>query len=206
MTKRPNRRIKKTIKKAVKDQLKTLGETKFELFGTGGVGIAALHSTTTMIPAYDIAQGVDVDQRVGNKITPTGMTIRFSAYRGNADSTLRLLVVRWKPEYVFINTGLILESGDSGNTNYINAPYETDKINRKRFEVLHDSCYVLDDGKQNHICKEINVKVNGRPVIYSGAAAGAIRANEIHFVWISDSALATAPSVFYTCHARYKDL
>lgn len=205
MTKRKNRNIK-SIKKEVKAQLSTLGETKHIVFGTGGVGIPAQNLNTSMVSCYENAQGLDTDDRVGDKTQPTSVKIKFTAYRGNTDSTLRLIAVRFKISTAILLTDSILYNSDVGTTNYINAPFKIDKADRQRFEVLHDSCYVLDDGKQNHICKEINIKVNSKPVLYEGPALADKRVNDIFFVWISDSALASAPSVFYTAIARYKDI
>lgn len=198
-------RVSKAVKKYVKQSQKSLGETHYILQNTS---LTPNYSSVNALKLYDMNQGTNVDERVGLKVEPSTLQFRFTAYRGNTDAHLRLVVFRWTGAATSsnISSTLVLESSLAGLNGYVNAPFLLEKNARKSFEVLHDSCYLLDDAKQNGIKKVINIKVNSRPIYYDTGSIGGVIKNPIQYFFISDTNLTNAPTVEITTIQKYKDL
>lgn len=198
-------RVSKAVKKYVKRVNSNAGETKYVITNLNAIGPDNLAAIATK--AYDIAGGTDQNNRIGNKIEPTSLQIRWSAYRGLTDCMLRLIVFRWTGTSTTtnINLGLVLEQGALGSVNYINAPYLQEKQSRKSFQILHDSTYLLDDAKQNGIKRITNIKVS-KSIYYDTALAGGFMKNGIQYAWITDTSPANTPLVQATVIQRYKDI
>lgn len=203
------REIKSLVKKTVRKEQKKIGEKKYIWTSTNGTVLQPLWtSSVTVGPLFDCNQGVAENERIGQKIQPTSLNIRINAYRGNADSMLRIIVIRRiDPVLVAaVTTGSIVEIGNSGTLNFITAPFDLDKSRRERFQVLSDKMVLLDDGKQNGVHLNYNVKVGSKPVLFQTTITGGNTSNNIFIGFISDNALATAPNISYDIVARYKDL
>lgn len=196
--------MRQWTKAYVKTAVNKIGERKFRLDTYNA--LTPYFSSTAAYPMFDVAEGTGEDDRIGNQIRPTSMQIRFSAYRGLADSVLRLVVFRWKERDTTKTTSAILDQTSIGATNYINAPLLLEAGNRKRFDILYDKTFILDDGKQNTIHRIVNVKVNAKKVDYTAAAVTQNRTNEIYWGFIADVALASAPSVYVQAIGHYRDL
>lgn len=197
--------VSKAVKSYVRRVNKGLGETKYLTNTT--TAYDPIYSSTTSTECFSCAEGTGDNQRIGKKIQPSSLQIRVTGYRGLTDSTVRLIVFRYNDR---LNSppisDSILELGFSGSTNYINAPYQLSKINRKRFSVLLDKRFVLDDGKQNHFSRVFNVKVSGRPLYFNDGTFDSERKNGIYYFLISDVALINTPLLNIVTIERYKDI
>lgn len=186
-------------------KIQRLGETKYITNSVSSLA-PTFNSAIASTPMYDMAQGITESTRIGDKIRPQSFQLRFTAYRGLTDSTLRLVAFRYRDNVAAVNNNFVLDAiGTAGTSNYINNPLILNKGN-KMYEKLYDQSWVLDDGKQNHINKVVNIKVNGRPVNYTAPTAGQIRKDECYFFFMSDASPTNAPGVNYVSIARYKDL
>lgn len=210
MKKRGGRRkqrapVSKAVKSYVRRVNKGLGETKY--LSNTTTAYDPIYSNTTCTECYSCAEGTGDNERVGLKIQPTSLQIRVTGYRGLSDSTVRLIVFRYNDR---VNSppvsDSVLISTLGTTTNYINSPYQLSKINRKRFSVLLDKRFVLDDGKQNHFSRVFNVKVSGRPIYFNDGTFDSERKNGIYYVLISDVALINTPLINIVTVEKYKDL
>lgn len=203
--KQRKRKPNKTVRKYVDNKMRQIGERKYIWHTTGGTPINPIYSSTNMTQAYSCIKGTGENERVGEKIQPTSIEVRYSAYRGNADSLLRFLVVRVLDVTAGYTTNDVLSATHVNSLNYITAPYQLGRASRKKFQVLHDETVLLDDAKQNNVHRHFYVKVAKKSsVVYN--STGTNEAGQIYFGWISDNALATAPSLTYDIVARYRDL
>jgi len=197
-------RVSKAVKKYVKAVNKNLGETKETYVASAW---APDYNAVSSPQIFDIAQGLTVGTRIGDKIMPHSLQFRFTAWRGNTDTTLRFIVFRWNDLSAGpTTTASFLESATAGTSNFINAPFLLNTADRKRIQVLHDSSYILDDGKQNGVKKIINVRVNTKPIKFSTTAVGGNMYNAIKYLFMSDVAPINAPSVNLHVIGRYKDV
>lgn len=201
--KRKAKKAQPATKEYVKKAVARLGERKHSY--TINSVLQPVYTTSTTYPVYDLAEGVAENNRVGNQIKPTSMQLRFTMYRGNADSVCRLIVFRWKERDSSVTLASILEQGSVGTASYVNAPLILETGNRNRFDILHDKCYVLDDGKQNTVNRVINIKMS-KKIGYISGSASQERMNEIYYVFISDVVLASAPSVYVQALGYFRDL
>lgn len=200
-------KVSKAVKKYVKDATKELGETKYDVASNIATAYNPLRSSTSMEIAFPISQGSGIDQREGLKITPTSLTFNWTCYKAtSADTLVRFVVIRMTDSVSAITTNTLFESINDGNVNYINNFFANTKSVRHRFEVLHNSMYVLDDARQNVINKTISVKVSAKPISFATSSGTGEAYGQVYYAWLSDNPLLTAPSIYYTVQARYKDL
>lgn len=198
--------IKHCVDKQIDKKLKKLSEPKYHLHGTAGA--TAINPTfalpATINPLVLMAQGNGPADRVGNVITPTSLQFRMTAYRGATDCTIRVIFFRFKElGYARLGTA-ILDDTDDGTANIVNAPYVLEKASRKRFQILYDKRWLLDDAKQNGIVVYDNVKMS-QNISYDGGTSGANQQNGIYYMVISDCSLLNAPDVRFTMLTRYRD-
>lgn len=208
-TRRRNRKpkVSKAVKKYVKDATKDIGETKYNVTSNIATAYNPIRSSTTMELAFPISQGSGINQREGLKINPTSLTFNWTCYKAaSADTIVRFIVIRMTDAVSAITTNTLVESINDGNVNYVNSFFANTKSVRHRFEVLHNSIYVLDDAKQNVINKSISVKVSAKPISFATSSGTGEAYGQIYFAWISDNPLLTAPSIYYSVQARYKDV
>lgn len=199
--------VPKSVKKYVKAKINNAGETKYQHTFPTVISPTWDTSTNLVTSVYDIIQGDGEGERLGLRIEPKSMRLAFTAYRGIADCTLRLIVFRYTER---LNAppvqDVCIENGASGTVQTVNMPYQIDKINRGRFNILHDSSYILDDGKQNGVHRVINLGFKHNPIYYADASATANRRNGIYFFFFTDVATGNAPTLSYSLLRKYKDL
>lgn len=196
----------KATKRYVKKELAALGERKYTWLSTDGTPLQPIYTSATVNPLYRIADGTGESQRIGQKIQPTSLEVSFNMYRGNADSQVRVIFLRWNNSAAVLSATSVLEAANNGNLNFITAPFDLDKSRRKRFTVLSDKMFLLDDARQNGIHTKYNVKVNSKPILYETTSLSSPATGNIFMLIISDNVLATAPNVTYDIVGRYRDL
>lgn len=204
---RRRKTVPKSVKKYVKAKINNAGETKYIMNYPAVISPTWDTSTTTAISVFDIPQGDGEAERIGLKIEPKSLRLAFTAYRGLTDCTLRLVIFRYTDR---LNSNpiqdTVLEIGGTGSVQCVNMPYQINKINRQRFNILHDSSYILDDGRQNAVHREINLSLKYNPIYFADATATAGKKNNIYFMFFADVATANAPTLSYNILRKWKDL
>lgn len=200
-------KVSKAIKKYVKSNNKKLGETKYVIISNNATVFNPVRSSTNMDSAYPIPQGSGIGDREGLKISPSSLTFTFTLYKGiTTDASVRFLVIRFNDNLSAISTNTLFDSINDGNVNYVNNFMSNNKSVRRRFDVLYDKTYTVDDAKTNQMNITAKIKVNAKPINFAGTSGTGNAYGQIYYTWLSDNALATSPSIFYTLQARYKDL
>lgn len=201
-TKKP--KVTKAVKKYVKTQTRKLGEIKHI---NSSSSIAPIFSSIAAIRLSGMAEGTGFGQRIGEKITPRNLTFNFTLYRGLTDCHVRLIIFRWLEQTSVSGTNSILESGNDGTANYINAMYKLLPQDRRRFNILYDRSFLLDDAKQNGLKRSIKLNLlKGKNIFFDGTTATSNARNPIQFVVLSDVALSNAPTMLYHYAFRYHDV
>lgn len=121
------RQPSKAVKGYVKKELAALGERKYIWVSTDGTPEIPLFTSATVNPIYRIADGTKETERIGQKIQPTSLEVKLNMYRGNADSQLRVIFVRWNNSITVLAATSVLEATNNGNLNFITAPFLLDK-------------------------------------------------------------------------------
>lgn len=146
-----------------------------------------------------VPQGDTDITRDGDQLYATSMQIKGYLNCTDATNQFRIIVFKYKPEATPINDD-ILASATKGSINYVNAPYHHD--GRSQFVVLSDRMYslALTNTPKPHF--NLNIKLNNK-IKYS--AGGTTGYNQIWYMIISDSAVATHPYVQMTSRLRFRD-
>lgn len=204
---RPPRKkpVTKAVKRYVRKANLRQGEVKY--ITNEGTYSATYSSAVPSTPLYNMIAGDGVGERNALKVRPTNVNIRFTAYRGLTDCHLRLVVFRYTDNVTGpVNNNFVLDTlGTAGTSNWINAPRIIAKGNRMT-EILYDRSWLLDDGRQNGIKKNINIKTGGKPVYYTVNTSTGVRKNEIYYFFMTDTSLANQPLLDFITISRYRDV
>lgn len=181
--KRTGRKINKTVKKAIAQEVNSAIETKCVITDYDEEGIAQ-HAESTLLTPVTVYHGNRSDQRIGGKIKPTYLEL-FMYFRprslvnsGNAngdpadqyDSAFysRVIIIRQKPGVSFTahtpvpittaNNDLFLDSGNKGGSMNSNFKDLYRKINPRLGTVLYDKKFFIPMQYKMSNTREIKFK------------------------------------------------
>lgn len=164
-------------------------------------------TAATITPLGLIAQGSDVNQRVGNTIVLTSIQFKGDCVVGDATNFVRHMIVLDRDSNgVAPVTADILDA--STITSTIWCPYNND--NKLRLRVLYDNVYNINTVNQPYVLDKQFLKLGGKKGIQSvyaasGAAQVNLLTNQLYSLVVSDSALGPHPAVFFGYRLRYTD-
>lgn len=191
----------------MKAMVDKVGERKYVWKSSSGTALNPLWSAALSIgPLIAMDQGIEEYERIGQKVTPTSLNMKVHIERGLADSYVRLTMVRFTDKTTVLNSTSVFESTNSGTENYVTSPFLLDKSQRARFQVLYDKVFIVDDGKQNSVHIDVNIKVKAKPILFQTELATGDSTNNIFLIAISNNPLASSPHMTYDIVAQYKDL
>lgn len=125
----------KNIKRSLRPEIKYL-ETR--------INSTAFVATGAMIgaaPLNAMAQGIDVQQRIGNKVKDVALRIRMSLNNiGNSHQTCRVIFFRWNDQTAPTVGGLLTAPGA---TTDVNSPFDQDGYRAGQFKILWDRTVVF---------------------------------------------------------------
>lgn len=153
----------------------------------------------TIINLTGVTQGNAITQRVGDKLMPTSLELRYIVGQSIVTSRIRVIVFRWTAKLAgnpFVNYIL------AHNTSVLSvlSPYQVPT--RSDFNILYDRTYQLDANNYGKV-KTVKLKLAKKPVIYdSGSSTDS--SNKICLLFISDIDPAVpANQPVYTYYTRF---
>lgn len=147
-----------------------------------------------------ISQGNTVLTRVGNDIRPTRLDFNYVLARADATNGMRCIIFRWKPDTAS-DTPSIGEVVSVSGTSTLRWTAFQEWQDRKKMEVLYDKIYCFDDDHDLLLCTG-SIKLSGT-ISYQGSTTSG--SNLIYVCFISDSSVATHPTVAGTARVVYTD-
>lgn len=143
-------------------------------------------SSGTLLSICDIAQGDNIQERLGNSILCKSALVRLTTtINATATATfVRVLVIRDKQQIADTDPALNKVLDGSHGT-YITAPHNTDYVGR--FETLYDRVHKVDDN--SHIIKYTSIycPIN-KHIRFNGAASTDVQKNGLYLLLISSEA------------------
>lgn len=208
-TKKTNMFTRKKIPKpTVRKQLYRLAETKFH--EVDDLAESPIYQASSLVNLCDMAQGLTQETRLGNFVNAHSLDFRFTLY-GNLTirTSTRIFIIKVKDAKSLFNTATVLDGAYDSTANYVNSPYNPIPTNRKQFTVIYDKTFSLSDasaGGPSEMSRRIQIPLKGAKVGYQTTTAGGSLEGGYWLGYISDVALATAPSFNYVCRFNYKDI
>lgn len=153
----------------------------------------------------NIAQGTTDQERVGDKILPKSIHMRYKLTATDAQNLMRIIIFRWHP--VAATGGAPPAAADIlfQLTGTANAPldgYEVDS--RSQFAVLYDRCHNLNTTDKTSVLVNKFIKCGKIPVKYDAGTTTA--ADHLWLFIISDSGAIAHPTFQGTARLLYNDL
>lgn len=204
-----NERQKRQVKKIMKKPL----ELKYFYYFPPAV--VAISTTMALIGVpFDVPQGIGDTQRVGDHLQWAGsIDFRFTLTAADTTNIVRVAIVQWKsqstaapiptPSDFFLN-------GPTGAPD-IWSPFSHD--NRNSITVLFDRTFeLIGNGTANfpvtnitQISRKYSVSLKKAAKEVQFNAAGGQGKNRLFLAYVSDSAVATHPTIQYTTKTFFRD-
>lgn len=174
--------LKKIIRRVVNKSM----ETKFvDSSTTAGAPVWTVTPVQLPLPI----QGLSDQQRIGDKIMPTSLTVKGYVQNTAANSltVLRCTIFRWHPNPGSFppTSGNVLEGAYNASVNYVNAPFSHDLS--KNYSVLLDKRITLVPSGGTNI-KAFSWRIYGRKlrrIIQFIAGSGTNANNSLYMMWLA---------------------
>lgn len=222
-------RVKRVMMKAAETKYYDLGEENVNLYHNLGYSAAlpvvgGTKSIPTLFNCWSlITQGAGRQNRIGDKITPRGMSLKiwFANKDDSPNVMYRVLIVRAPKAIAGFATTFDIDPFQTvnlgANNNKLQLPVDQDR----GFRALYDRVISLEKGTSgtaagvNKEChKQIKIWIkrkNPKPIVYNAGAAQDIANNPLLFYIIPYDSFGTLfsdkrGSVAYWCRMYYKDV
>lgn len=165
-------------------------------------------SATNTLALSEIAEGSAYNQRIGERISPVGLFLRFQLKCVDSTNRIRIIIWRQALNNATVSGALtsVLEYTNVANVDRdIYSPYKTN-TDVTKFKIFFDKNYDLTLNANNQsIIEEIYINLQKQPDIEfnSGATTGS---GHYFISWISDSAAASHPTIGGWSRLRYLDM
>jgi hypothetical protein len=160
-------------------------------------------STTTQFHNFsaDISQGDAVNQRSGNVIHMVSLSLKMDMTCGDTTNLIRFVLFKWHPNTTS-DTPSALEvlQDNSTPTNICLGPLRITVP--KRFRTLYDTTFTLDQVKNFHLIRTVNVKLNWNCSYDTGLNTGS---EQLYAMYVSDSTIAPNPAFNWSAAFIYTD-
>jgi len=190
--------VPKSVKMYVKKSMSKAIEVKHldtEISGS-------ITTTGTVQDLSPVSLGTSEVGRIGISIRSIAVKANFVLARGDDTNGCRLVVFKWKDDDA-INTPTVAKVLDttsvSSSTQFWVCPINWQ--NRKSIQVLYDRMYVFDD-THDLVNDSFDVPVYGSCDFNTGTTSGT---NHIYCLLLSDSTIATHPTILMSARYLYKD-
>ena len=217
--KRVDKAQNQRIRSLEKFVYKTIENKQVNYANTGGNNISTAGYVGSQFLSLDTGPedgaALGDEARIGNSITLMSQDIRCYMTQSTTDTynRVRMIIV----ESVDGNESLAIDDvllyGDYSTHGQLvfNSPYTTKTDTNKRYKIHMDKTFELNSYAQGaskvitHKVKYRQNKSPGKVLEYDGP--GEVNANNhrLSVMWISDSAEATHPIVYYSVRSTYKD-
>lgn len=184
------REAKKAIAKEIETKASDVSLAASSVDYTTGV-VQALHANLT--------PGTGANQYIGTRIHPVYLHIRYKVHAGDPQNLLRVIIIQTR------TAGVPTLANTLESVSNVRAPlsdYEVDY--NHTYTVLYNRIHTLDDANFNTQLGEVKIRMKRLRAMYYTAGA-AIERGGLYFLCISDSAIATHPTVEFYSRLHYKD-
>lgn len=206
-SRRGNRRYKKRRRnnnkyfvKKVNYALQKLAEHKYKDITSAGEFI---DYNGTMHHLSAIAEGVTSNQRVGSKIQPSRLIVRWNwAYVGGDFQTVRVILLQWRDTDIPTAADIL----ESTATNLVtDSPYSRDT--KSKYNILRDVRQTVSSTKVYTIGKvSINLYKTRNRILYDGSSSTDILDNSLYILLVSSVDGANEPSFSYYSRLSFIDV
>lgn len=213
--KKKNGKVSKAVKTYVKKTLKSEIEIKqIQLAFPASAGLAANQATGATYFTPAIAQGVNINQRIGNKVRICKIDVKGYLVNGTATADRNARIIIWRdlrPDGAVTTPTSVLV--DAGSATSVNSGYNVDFVDRVK--ILYDKSFMLNNGggatDQAGAVKWSFMKkysVTSGPILqYSGTTGGITECESGQlFIMVVTSATTSQPFVYMTCNINYLDV
>jgi len=190
------RSSKLATKKYVKSQLSKEIELKWSHFerndSVSDIGI--------LVDYTQLTQGVDINQRIGNKIQPKSFKVDIAFVPGDATNRIRMIAFQWHPNDA-TDTPSISELILHSTVGYITqGPLYP--VYRSQYTLLKDKMITFSANTPTLIHKRFTLKPKKMCTYNYGTTTGT---NHIYIAFVSDSAAIPHPQYTLTGMLKYTD-
>lgn len=199
---RKTHKTAKKIHKEVINEIRKAGETKIytTVATAANVTFSGTISNSLTIPV----KGDAYNQRTGIQISPLSLNLKGQIIVGGTTNIVRLVLFRWK-DNTATAVPVVADLITAGYTVASYAPLFTYiwGPKRKKFSVLWDRTFAVDQGKQVVYFNK-TIKLKGTQVFNPGAVTDGT--SQLFLMSISDDGAVSYPSLEYSHKFLYKDL
>jgi len=188
------------IRKAIKAELNRLSEVKQYMFDQGPTATPSAGVIYNL--SQFIIQGLDINQRSGDKIFLEQVELRLNSF-------LPTLGVAGAIRYIIFMdkkaNGIVPTVGDVLETAQFTSNYDIVNSSGKRFQILLDKSHAMSTGSNQEIVVHIKRSVS-KAVHYNGATAVATSngTNSLYILLITDLAV-NPPNHYFDLTMFYRD-
>jgi len=185
-----------SVKKQIKEEIEV--KSYDGVTGTTPANWSGLISTGLCLPQ----QGDAYTMRIGDKITVTGMDLRYAVQPGvtNVNQAIRVIILVSREN----TTSAVSDVLESSYLGTVHAPYAFfNRHKRQDFRILHDQTHEFDlnsGNMQQWIRKKIKVRF---PIVFD-AGAQTVQQNQLRYIVVSNVA-ASAPTIQFASRTYYTD-
>jgi len=163
---------------------------------------------TTFMPHWSsIAQGDSINQREGDRIEPTLLTMKFQVSHTFSFDVSRVILFQWKPDTAVDAPDMskILEIPSTAQSVY--SPYVQMKVKRDKFKVLKDMTFSNTQGTAGqNFTRTVNIKKFMSKYINYNTAPATSGKNLIFCLALSNAQVASAgPTFNKVVYLQWKD-
>lgn len=167
-------------------------------------GYSTISSVGSMQNLTGIAQGTDVNQRIGNTIQPLRLNLTLTAELSSpsvvAFQPVRFIIFRdnqQQPDTAPTMSDLLFTPSDGVFSKYT-------FTQQKRFSVLYDHRVLLQPQMQGQWIHDVSIDLSKHKMIFNGSSGTDIQKNGIYMLIVSDQ-LITIPYFKYIGRMTFTD-
>lgn len=186
---------KKEVKAIAKRAVKSMGELNFHVYGINSNPVGTLGFIADLSV---IAQGDGDQNRQGDEAHLTSMEFKYDWEIADVYNRCRVIIFRWLDDAAPSIADILL--GGVSSVPQVYSSYNKD--GRNKFNVLYDKTEIGVERPSPNFVKfhESSRKLTGTLRYNAGGTAGT---GHIHLLAISDSAVASDPSLTFTSRINY---
>lgn len=197
---RPKKSIKMMVKRVVNSAIRKNTELKYYDYAT----TTSVDYAGTFYQLSAIAQGDTDVQRDGDKLTAKRCRIRGTVTTGDTTQVFRVICFRWKQNTLSVaptQTYLLSPYTSSVQAAYCPMNHDT----QANMQVLYDKTYVLNSVSKPQLLINISLNLSKLPKVSYDAGSTTNGNNQIYMYVVSDSAVATHPSINFISRLSFVD-
>lgn len=189
-------------KKAASGVVKYYLNPEYKFLDAAASGLAVVDTGTIVATQSLIAQGLTNTDRDGNSIKITSWLYR-ATMDINGSNNARIRIVAFTDTSSNGAAPAITDVFQSTLGLLINAPMN--RVNGKRFKVLFDRNYIVDNDNQKHTCEVFKKMQHHIHYLTTTAATASLGQGPIYVAYISDQPAPQAPTLNWTSRMRFLD-